>query len=653
MKRSKIIQLLLMFLLLPGQIIAEEREVVEDEYILSISETRADLAIDLFEDSTGKSLEPTVGEYITVVRAGDESADPEAGESDISDSEIVEYSRSADLCVRFNSARKRIAASVNKMIKNGARPDIKDLLSARLKINCEANGIIHSAAVPNDQYYSLEWGLPAIKAPEAWNVQQGKSTTIVAIIDSGVDYNHLDLNGNMWRNPGEIAANGVDDDGNGYVDDLYGINTINGSGNPMDDNGHGTHCAGTIGAKTNNGVGISGVSWNVQMIAVKFLGSNGSGSYADAVEALDYVTNLRKRGIRVVASNNSWGSTYYSSAVFDAVKRSTNAGVLTIAAAGNDSSNNDSTPHYPSNYADPGVIAVGATNSNGDLASFSNYGATTVHIAAPGETIASTYPNNRYVYLSGTSMATPHVTGAIALLASHSPNLDWSQLKGILLNNASTMQSLSGKVVGSRFLNLAAMLTGAASPPPALPTPTPTPTPTATPTPTPVPTPQPGNWDITVNAVGDSGPLEGVTVTLQTSKGTKSSFVTGPSGKGSFLQVSGPTNYSLTLEKLGYVTRSATAYLTANATHTLSLSGEAYRLTVKTVNGMGLPLDGVLVDGGKLGTQLTDGAQTTFNVQYGSDYKFSGALSGYYCKNLPESRVFGNATRVIMCKKQL
>ena len=321
----------------------------------------------------------------------------------------------------------------------------------------EPNYIYKSSVVPNEANMFNLWGLNNygqqggrsdvdIDAPEAWDVTTGSNTVIVGVVDTGIDYNHIDLVNNIWTNPNEIANNGIDDDANGYVDDIHGMNAINNSGNPMDDENHGTHCAGTIGASGNNNLGIVGVNWNVKLVGLKFLDGNGSGTTSDAIKAIDYAINLKQRGINIRALNNSWGGSGFSSALQDAIIRAKNVGILFLAAAGNESSNNDNTASYPANYKISNVISVAAIDRNGNLASFSNYGTQSVDVAAPGVSIISTIRGNQYAYYNGTSMATPHVTGLAALILSHLPNLTVQELRSRIIGTVKPLQSLTGVI---------------------------------------------------------------------------------------------------------------------------------------------------------------------------------------------------------------
>jgi len=293
-----------------------------------------------------------------------------------------------------------------------------------------------------------------IDAPEAWDVTTGNSNVVVAVIDTGVDYAHADLAANMWKNPNEIAGNNIDDDGNGYIDDIYGIDAVNGDGDPYDDNSHGTHIAGTIGAVGNNGIGVAGVNWNVKIMACKFLDANGSGFTSDAIECIEYILNHKTNGINVKVTNNSWGGGAYSQALYDAIQAMENEDILFIAAAGNNSVNADVTPHYPSSYNLNNIISVAATNSNDALSGFSNYGVASVDLAAPGSNIYSTILGKAYAYKSGTSMATSHVTGAAALVWEQNLSANYSVIKNLIMNTVDPLPSLSGYTVSGGRLNV-------------------------------------------------------------------------------------------------------------------------------------------------------------------------------------------------------
>ncbi len=361
-------------------------------------------------------------------------------------------------------------------------------------LSCSPNWAVFANLVPNDTYYPQQYAPGLMQLPAAWETTVGLNTQIVVVTDTGVDFNHPDLAGNIWRNPGEVAANGYDDDGNGYIDDVYGINAITNSGNPMDDHGHGTHVAGIIAARGNNDQGIAGVSWQSKIVAAKFLDSNGSGSTANAIKAVNYATSLKRAGRNITLTNNSWGGPSYSSAMASAIADASSAGILFVAAAGNTGSNNDASPQYPANYTSPNIISVASIDSSTALSSFSNYGEQTVHIAAPGSSIASTMINSGYVYMSGTSMAAPQVSGVVLLAQARcSGTLPMTLLRSAVVNTGTVLAPLAGKVSSASMVNGAEAIRIAAQ----LCAPTPTPTPTQTPTPAPpatstsTPTPAP------------------------------------------------------------------------------------------------------------------------------------------------------------------
>jgi subtilisin family serine protease len=296
-----------------------------------------------------------------------------------------------------------------------------------------------------------------IDAPEAWDVTTGSRSVVIAVIDTGVDYTHRDLAANIWRNPGEIPGDGIDNDGNGFVDDVYGWDFANRDADPMDDNGHGTHVAGTIGAVGGNGVGVVGVNWQVSIMALKFLSGSGSGSTSGAIGAINYATRMKRDfGVNVVATNNSWGGGGFSAALRDAIAAGGRENILFVAAAGNEGTNNDATPHYPSNYTDAAVISVAASDRANRLASFSNVGATSVDLAAPGVSITSTLPGNRYGSYSGTSMAAPHVAGVVGLLAAANPTATAAEIRTAILGTTTPVGAFAGRMVTGGLLNAAA-----------------------------------------------------------------------------------------------------------------------------------------------------------------------------------------------------
>lgn len=313
-----------------------------------------------------------------------------------------------------------------------------------------------NVTLPNDPQFGQLWGMrntgsnepkgkagvegADINALKAWELTKGDSDIVIAVIDTGVDYNHPDLKQNRWINTEEIAGNGIDDDGNGYIDDIYGYNFAKNTSDPMDRNGHGTHCAGTIGAIHDNSVGVSGVMANVKMMAVKFLGDDGSGSLEGAIKAIDYATNKN-----VDIMSNSWGGGGRSQALLDAIMRASDKGIIFVAAAGNSSANNDASPSYPASYETPNMVSVASMTAQNTLSSFSSYGRNSVHIAAPGTNILSTVPNGKYDVYSGTSMATPHVSGILGLLLSQEGRMDHAELRDRLTMTGVPVAGLRGK----------------------------------------------------------------------------------------------------------------------------------------------------------------------------------------------------------------
>lgn len=315
----------------------------------------------------------------------------------------------------------------------------------------EPDELVTYALASNDTSLAKQWAHDMVKSAQAWDISRGSAGVTVAILDSGVDYNHPDLRANMWQNPREISGNGLDDDGNGYVDDVYGWNFVSNNNRPLADDGstyHGTHVAGTVGAVGNNGLGISGHAQTVKLMALKFLNSSGSGFRSDAIRGIDYAI---RNGAKII--NNSWGGTTYSQALSDAIGRARAAGVLFVAAAGNNGSNNDRSSFYPANYPHDNVVSVASSTSADKLSSFSNYGVTKVHLAAPGSAIYSTKNGNAYQYLSGTSMATPLVSGVLATMVAIRPDLSYRQIKGALLRNVDVKATYTGKVISNGRIN--------------------------------------------------------------------------------------------------------------------------------------------------------------------------------------------------------
>jgi subtilisin family serine protease len=332
----------------------------------------------------------------------------------------------------------------------------------------------HETVTANDPLLGDLWGMGTnygSNASAAWNSglsnSTGSKSVAVGIIDEGADYQHVDLSANFWTNSAEVnGLPGKDDDGDGYVDDIHGWNFVDNNNNTYDasQDDHGTHVAGTIGAVGNNSIGVVGVNWNVTLISAKFLGANG-GTTANAVQAVDYITAVKKAHpeLHLVATNNSWGGGSYSSALYDAITRAGQADILFVAAAGNGNQagigiNIDKKASYPASYNNTNLIAVAAISSTGSLASWSNYGVTSVDLGAPGVSIKSTLPNDTYGTYSGTSMATPHVTGSCALYAAVYPTATSAQIKNAILSSAIPTSSLKGKTVTGGRLDVNAAL---------------------------------------------------------------------------------------------------------------------------------------------------------------------------------------------------
>ena len=316
------------------------------------------------------------------------------------------------------------------------------------------------ATFPNDPSFNQLWGLhntgqsggtpdADIDAPEAWDIQTGNPNLVIGVLDTGVDYNHQDLVGNIWTNPGEIANDGIDNDGNGYVDDIRGWDFAYNDNNPSDVHGHGTHVSGTIAGKGNNGVGVTGVAWNAKIMPLKFLNDQGSGSTSNAILAINYAT---AKGVKL--TNNSWGGGGFSQGLYNAINAAGQAGALFIAAAGNNSANADINPMYPAAYDLANIVSVASTTRTDSLSWFSNYGLTSVDLGAPGSDIYSLAPGGGYATLSGTSMASPHVAGAAALLWSQNPTWTAQQVKNTLMNTGDSIAALAGKTVSGKRLNV-------------------------------------------------------------------------------------------------------------------------------------------------------------------------------------------------------
>jgi subtilisin family serine protease len=391
-----------------------------------------------------------------------------------------------ELLVKFKSGTaSRSAARANSAIGAQVLEQFADLKWQRVKIPddlsldeamaryaalpdveyAQPNFYYHLLATPNDPQFTNAgmYGLTKIGAPSAWDVTTGSSNVVVADIDTGMRYTHQDLAANAWLNTGEIAGNNVDDDGNGFIDDVRGWDFFYNDSNPIDDaGGHGTHTAGTIGAVGNNSIGVVGVNWNVKIMPIKIYSPNGGDSTSTMlVNAYNYIRMMKNRGVNIRATNNSYGgcgeACSYDQATKDALDAMGNTGILNIFAAGNSNSNNDTTPSYPVSYTSPSIIGVAASTSTDAKASFSSYGLNTVDLAAPGSGILSTWNTSDTATntISGTSMATPHVTGAAALVASKYPNISAQAIKTRLLDSVDKLPNWTSLVGTGGRLNVA------------------------------------------------------------------------------------------------------------------------------------------------------------------------------------------------------
>jgi subtilisin family serine protease len=475
------------------------------------------------------ALQAVNGQQAELVRAGDAEAGPLLRV-------VLPEGQDLQGAVEILSQQPGVVFAETNQFVNIASGDAADVSGMAEADDIQIEAISNDTGYLNGSLWGMEGDQTAIKnqygsqAGEAWTAgYTGNMKTVVGVVDTGIDYTHVDLYLNIWLNQGEIPvsfkaqlkdidkdglitfrdlnnaansafvtdknsngridagdllkdtrwANGNDQDGNGYIDDLIGWDFANNDNDPYDDNGHGTHVAGTIGGIGGNGEGVAGVNWSVQIVATKFLSASGSGNTANAVKSVDYFTtaaNLAGSSQNFVATNNSWGGGGSSQAMLDAITRAAKADILFVAAAGNSTSNNDVTANFPSNYntkATAGydsVIAVASLTNTGDISSFSSYGATQVDLAAPGSSIYSTLPGSTYGTLSGTSMATPHVAGAAALYASANPNATAADIKAAILGTVDATTSLSGKVATNGRLDVGNLMAGKAAPPVVAPT---------------------------------------------------------------------------------------------------------------------------------------------------------------------------------------
>jgi thermitase len=401
-------------------------------------------------DEVDEGATPTIPEVLVKFRAGiSETAIKEITDklNDRVEDEIESVSGLAAIDDLDNDEAESIAAQYR------ALPEV-EYAEPSYEISLDHTGGGFKHLHPNDPRFAEQWALANdgsnggkegadIGAMRAWATTTGSEEIVVAVLDSGVDYTHTDLVNNIWVRPPIIKQ--YVDRNVGSIDDVSGYNAIENSGDPMDENGHGTHCAGIIGAEGGNQIGISGVNWKVKIMPLKFMNRGGFGNTKDAIEAINYVIDRKRAGINVRVISASWGSTMRSRALEDVIRKAYEADIIFVAASGNASANTDRSPHYPSSYNIGNVVSVAALNRNDELASFSNFGSKSVHIAAPGANILSTWLGDEYEEKSGTSMATPVVSGVAALVLSKRPKLTVDELRAILLKSVDKVSSLSGK----------------------------------------------------------------------------------------------------------------------------------------------------------------------------------------------------------------
>ncbi len=428
----------------------------------------------------GEARPPTAQEIALGYRADRLIAKPKAAARQAAGFAGRAAAVQARLGVRVQRDHGRVGGMQTLAVSGGGLAvKIEALKASGLYEYVEPDWIVHASLTPDDPRLASGelWGLnnlgqnggmndADIDGPEAWDTRHDAPSVIVAVIDSGVRHSHEDIAANMWRNPGESGGgketNGIDDDADGWIDNVFGIDTVNRDGNPMDDHGHGSHCAGTVAAVGNNGLGVVGVAWQAQIMACKFLASNGSGSTSDAITCIDFA---RTKGAHILS--NSWGGGGYSQALRDAIASARLAGMIFVAAAGNAAQNNDLVRNYPSNYEEDNVVAVASITRQDTLSGFSNFGSGLVDVAAPGSEIVSLGigSDSSYATLSGTSMATPHVAGALALLKAQFPADGYRQLINRLLRTTVPTPALAGTTLAGGRINLADALAGGSSAP--------------------------------------------------------------------------------------------------------------------------------------------------------------------------------------------
>jgi len=660
--RYNLLALIICALVFSSQSLAQdvEEELCKDgQYILQVS------SIGIKAQRELENADKVLSEDINVVDKVGSTILVEDISSETDENSEVSRHDAERLCRKLRAEKRQAVLEARQ----------NNTIATRLPDSCSCNGLVQQEQ-SNDPLSSALWGIHNVNtggsgASSSWNRTTGSRNMVVAIVDTGIDYNHEDLAANMWTNPDEIPNNNIDDDGNGYIDDIHGINSIQpktsrSAGDPYDDHGHGTHCAGTIGGIGNNGKGVAGVNWNVSIVATKFLPANGYGNIYDAIESLEYIEKLKKdKGVNIVVANNSWGGGGYFQALEDAIRRLNTQGIVFAAAAGNSNVNNDSSASYPANYNVPNVISVAAHDINGNRASFSNYGVNSVDISAPGVNIQSTVPGNRYDVMSGTSMATPHVSGAIALLAALRSDYNSQQLISRILSSASYFSSLSGVVAGGRALNvytatdlppnLAPIIAPGPTATPTntpLPTFTPIPPPTATPTATPTPIePFADVKGVVVNASGL--PLAGVRVSVKDPE-TNVEYVRSTNSEGmySILEIPTDINYVVSVSLSGYAfqPQSYPIRLRGDVSVNFSAAQDQYSLSVQILKRNKLPIANVSINAGALGIRVTDSQGIArFSAPFGSTYSLAVSdVSIPMVTNEVNGVMFGNVERVMV-----
>lgn len=435
--------------------------------------------------SLGSKLIALIGSLVLLVPAAPALADQErsiGGDEVVAHEAIVRFEPGVDGLSELDKLGYQVLNRLGETDDNTFHIGLDPMRSLSQQIQsldsmagvkyAQPNYVLTLQTTPDDTDYSQLWGMKSgngANAEGAWaQGYTGSNQVYVAVIDSGVDVTHPDLAANIWVNTAEANGTaGVDDDGNGFIDDVHGYDFLNDDGSVYDsgEHPHGTHVAGTIGAVGNNGVGVAGVNWNVKIISAKFINSQGGGNTAFAIMALDYITKLRTQlGLDIIATNNSYGGPQYQEAFNDAIRRGGDAGILFVAAAGNDSTDIDGRNDFPAVYnchtpdrAWDCVVTVAALDQSGNLASFSNFGATRVDLAAPGAGIYSTMNDGGYGFMSGTSMAAPHVAGALALCVAANRGTSAKQARELLLDNVQSLASLTGKVASGGTLDASSL----------------------------------------------------------------------------------------------------------------------------------------------------------------------------------------------------